>query len=272
MNVPLHYPGSKKRIAPWIIQHMPPHHSYLEPFFGGGAVLFEKCPAPIETVNDLDDDVVNFFRVLQDVESREQLCAWLDYTPYARSVYEESFTNPSRTPVERAAYFAIRSLQSHGFRITEKCGWKKDVYGREAAYAVRYWNELPAALAEMAERLNQVQIEHRPALELIKAFNHSNVLIYADPPYVLSTRGRKQYRHEMSDQDHRELLEALCESRAKVMLSGYECPLYEEYLSGWHKAQIGARAQHNLPRVETLWMNYEPDKQICLGDMLAYTD
>ena len=136
MNIPLHYPGSKKRIAPWIIQYMPPHHSYLEPFFGGGAVLFEKCLAPIETVNDLDDDVVNFFRVLQDVESREQLCAWLDYTPYARSVYEESFTNPSRTPVERAAYFAIRSLQSHGFRITEKCGWKKDVYGREAAYAV----------------------------------------------------------------------------------------------------------------------------------------
>ncbi|MCU7380488.1 DNA adenine methylase [Clostridiales Family XIII bacterium ASD5510] len=258
----LHYPGSKKRISPWIIKHMPPHHSYLEPYFGGGSILFNKTPARIETVNDLDQDVVNFFRVLRDPASREQLQEYLAYTPYARVVYDEAWGTKARLQVERAASFAIRSMQGHGFRSHDKTGWKKDVYGREAAYAVRYYNELPEALASMAARLKEVQIECRPALELIEAFDRSEVLIYADPPYVLSTRGRKQYRHEMMDADHRELLEVLCQSRAKVMLSGYDNKLYDSYLSGWRKEQIAARAQNSLPRVETLWMNFEPMAQM----------
>lgn len=81
---------------------------------------------------------------------------------------------------------------------------------------------------------------------------------YLDPPYVLSTRGRKQYRYEMSDQDHEELLDTSIHSRAKIMLSGYDCELYERYLKGQRKIQIQARAQNSLPRVETLWMNFEP--------------
>lgn len=260
----LHYPGSKRRLAPWIINHMPPHHSYLEAFFGGGAVLFEKEPSKIETVNDLDGDVVNFFRTIRNPESREQLIQWLTYTPYAREIYDETFRSDPKTAVEQAGYFAVRSMQSHGFRLTEKCGWKKDVYGREAAYAVRYWNELPEALALMAARLKGVQIEHKSALELIQAFNHNNVLMYLDPPYVLSTRGRKQYRHEMDDGDHRKLLETVTDSKAMVMLSGYDCDLYQEYLGGWHKEQIPARAQNSLPRTETLWTNFEPVKQTVL--------
>lgn len=260
----LHYPGSKKRIAQWIINQMPTHHSYLEPFFGGGAILFEKPPAPIETVNDLDEDVINFFRVLKNPETRTHLQEWLEYTPYARSVYDETFRKVPDGPIEQAGYFAIRSMQSHGFRLTEKCGWKKDVYGRESAYAVRYWNELPELLAVMATRLKNVQIEHRPALELIRAFNHPGVLMYLDPPYVLSTRGRKQYRHEMSDDDHREMLLEVRGCKAMVMLSGYDCELYNEYLGDWQKAQIDARAQNNHRRVETLWMNFEPAEQLSL--------
>lgn len=252
----LHYPGSKKRIAPWIIEHMPPHHSYLEPYFGGGAILFEKEPSRIETINDLDGDVVNFFRVIRDPESRECLQEWLLYTPYARRVYNEAFEQKPQTQIERAGYFVIRSMQSHGFRLTEKCGWKKDVYGREAAYAVRYWNELPEVIAQMAIRLKGVQIENKPALDLIRAFDHPNVLMYLDPPYVLSTRTRKQYRYEMDDESHRALLETVTQSKAMIMLSGYDCALYQEYLSGWRKEQITARAQNNLPRTETLWMNY----------------
>lgn len=241
---------------------MPQHHSYIEPYFGGGAVLFEKEPSKIETVNDLDGDVVNFFRVLQNPESREKLQQWIAYTPYARKVYDETFERVPETPIERAGYFAVRSMQSHGFRLTEKCGWKKDVHGREAAYAVRYWNELPESLALMAARLKEVQIEHKPAIELIRAFNHENCLIYADPPYVLSTRTRKQYRYEMTDEEHEELLQELCKTKAMVMISGYDCELYNRNLSGWRKEQIPARAQNSLPRTETIWMNYEPTRQV----------
>lgn len=104
--------------------------------------------------------------------------------------------------------------------------------------------------------MKTVQIENRPAMELIRAFNHENVLIYCDPPYVLSTRSRRQYRFEMTDDDHEALLQELRKSRAKVMLSGYENSLYDRYLNGWRKEQIAARAQNTGLRVETLWMNY----------------
>ncbi len=266
MRSVLHYPGGKKRIASWIIKHMPPHHSYLEPYFGCGAVLFAKQPAPIETVNDLDGEVVNFFRVIRDPESREKLRERITYTPYARQAYDEAVRGDPEDPVGRAACFAVKSMQSHGFRMTDDGGWKKDVHGREKAYAVRYWNELPESIAEMAIRLKQVQIENCPALELIKAFDHENVLMYLDPPYVWSTRcGRKQYRHEMSDQDHIELLETITSSKAKVMISGYDCELYDFYLGDWNKVQVAARAQDNRRWTETLWMNYDlEDVQLTL--------
>lgn len=255
MNLQLHYPGSKKRISPWIIQHMPEHHSYLEPFFGGGAVFFAKEPSRIETINDIDGDVINFFSVIKEKESRERLCELVALTPYSREVYDQAYRY-QRDDVSRALAFAVRSMQSHGFRLSEKSGWKKDVYGREAAYAVRYWNRLPEALQYIGRRLKSVQIENRPALELIRAFDHENVLIYCDPPYVLSTRSRRQYRFEMTDDDHEALLQELCKSRAKVMLSGYENSLYDRYLNGWRKEQITARAQNTGLRIETLWMNY----------------
>lgn len=255
MNLQLHYPGSKRRISPWIIQHMPEHHSYLEPFFGGGAVFFAKEPSRIETINDIDGDVINFFSVIKEKESRERLCELVALTPYSREVYDQAYRY-QRDDVSRALAFAVRSMQSHGFRLSEKSGWKKDVYGREAAYAVRYWNRLPEALQYIGRRLKSVQIENRPALELIRAFDHENVLIYCDPPYVLSTRSRRQYRFEMTDDDHEALLQELCKSRAKVMLSGYENSLYDRYLNGWRKEQITARAQNTGLRIETLWMNY----------------
>ena len=255
MNLQLHYPGSKRRISPWIIQHMPEHHSYLEPFFGGGAVFFAQEPSRIETINDIDGDVINFFSVIKEKESRERLCELVALTPYSREVYDQAYRY-QRDDVSRALAFAVRSMQSHGFRLSEKSGWKKDVYGREAAYAVRYWNRLPEALQYIGRRLKSVQIENRPALELIRAFDHENVLIYCDPPYVLSTRSRRQYRFEMTDDDHEALLQELCKSRAKVMLSGYENSLYDRYLNGWRKEQITARAQNTGLRIETLWMNY----------------
>lgn len=256
MRTVLRYPGSKQRIAHWIIGQMPKHHSYLEPYFGGGAILFNKEPSRIETINDLDDDVINLFMVIR--EKREELIEKIVYTPYARAEYDNAFPENTEelTDVERAKNFLIRSGMGYGFRLCEKCGWKKDVYGREAAYAVRYWNDLPEVITNVAHRLKMVQIEHRPAVELIKAFNHDNVLIYADPPYVLSTRGRKQYRHEMTDQDHVELLEVLLQHTGPVMLSGYDNDIYNTYLEGWRKESIPARAEKSLPRVESLWMNY----------------
>ena len=150
----------------------------------------------------------------------------------------------------------------HGFRTTgEKVGWKNDVQGREAAYAANSWCKTPGVIQEAAERLRGVQIENRPALEVISRFNFPNVLIYADPPYLLSTRHGKQYRCEMTENDHAELLDALRAHKGPVLLSGYDSDLYNEKLSDWHREEISVIAQTATKRREVLWMNFEPQQR-----------
>ena len=259
MNAVIKYPGSKWRIADWIIEQFPPHHSYLEPFFGSGAVLFRKERSHIETVNDLDSDVVNFFEWVKT--DPEKLGAEIYWTPYARETYERAWeTQHTETDsLRRAVDFCIRMMMGHGFRTTgERVGWKNDVQGREAAYAASYWCKMPEVILEAAERLRGVQIENRPALELIKRFNYSNVLIYADPPYVLSTRSRAQYHHEMTDAEHGELLEALKAHKGPVLLSGYESALYDDLLRDWHRIDTKSFTQLATARKEVLWMNFKP--------------
>ena len=260
------YPGAKWRIAEWIISHFPEHHSYLEPFFGSGAVLFNKRRSPIETVNDLDGDVVNLF--LQIRENTEQLAEAIYWTPYARAEYERAWAaqRTEADPFRRAVDFYIRMMMGHGFRTTgEKVGWKNDVQGREAAYAAGYWCKTPDAIRQAAERLRKVQIECRPAVELIRRFNFPNVLIYADPPYMMETRHGAQYRNEMTDCQHEELLKVLKDHRGPVVLSGYDNNLYRRMLSGWHRESIQERAQTGGRRVEYIWMNFEPPGQQVFG-------
>ncbi|GAY71418.1 DNA adenine methylase [Streptococcus canis] len=258
----LRYPGSKWNLAKKIVARLPEHKSYLEPYFGSGAVLFNKPVRPIETLNDLNEDVVNLFRVIQS--ESEALREKLLFTPYSRKLYDQAWQVYPDSPVDKALQFIIKSRMSHGFRVTEKSGWKRDVVGRERAYTTKQWNDLPDIVKEMALRLKQVQIESRPALELIKEFNYSDVCMYIDPPYVLSTRSRKQYSHEMTDHDHTELLDVLKESKANILLSGYDSQLYNDQLRSWERLEFAATAEHGLPRTEVLWTNFSPNKQLIL--------
>ena len=249
----LKYPGAKWRIADWILPKMPKHHSYVEPYFGSGALFFCKPPSKIETINDLDNDVVNLFQCIRN--NSEQLCAVISATPFARQEYDNAFLLEAEDPIEKARIFLIKCWQGHGFRTNAyKAGWKNDVQGREAAYAMRNWYRLPGWIMDTVERLKEVQIENRPAVEVIKRFNFENVLIYADPPYVLSTRTGKKYKHEMTDVDHVELLETLLHHKGPVMLSGYDNEMYASCLKGWDKYQIATTAEKGLHRTETLWI------------------
>lgn len=242
-------------MAEQIVSLMPHHRSYLEPFFGSGAVLFNKPPSAIETVNDIDGDVVNFFKVLR--ERPEELVEAISLTPYARDVFDDAHKNRGTDAFDRAYRFAIRSKMGHGFKTYQKTGFKVDVFARERSYCVGCWNRLPADLLEAAARLKGVQIENRPALDLIRRFNHDNVLIYADPPYLMETRGGKQYRHEMTEQDHVDLLEALKQHRGYVILSGYPSELYDRELQGWSVIHRKSYNQNSDQRTEVLWCNFE---------------
>jgi len=266
----LKYPGSKWNIAGKLVNLIPEHHSYVEPFFGSGAVLFNKPESSIETVNDLDSNVVNLFRCIQ--VDAERLARMVMTTPFSREIYDYQFEGKESTiffsDFQKAANFLVCCWQGHGFRTNgNKVGWKNDVQGRERMYALWNWYGLPEGIIEIAERLRKVQIENRPALEVIERFNYDNVFMYIDPPYLLGTRTGKQYAYEMTDAEHEELLKALLQSKAKIMISGYESELYSEYLKKWNKSTFRSCAEHGKPRKEVVWMNYS-EVQMSLNDFL----
>ena len=263
MKATMKYPGSKWRIAKWIISFFPEHHSYLEPFFGSGAILFNKPRSDIETVNDLDGNIVNLFEWIK--KDPERLAREIYYTPYARQIYDAAFGLNPEDSLEKAVNFYVKLNMGHGFRTTgEKVGWKNDVQGREKAYATKEWCSLPDKIMQAAERLRGVQIENLPAVDLIGRFNFSNVLIYADPPYVLNTRHGRQYRYEMNDDDHADLLDALKAHCGPVVLSGYDNDLYNSRLRGWWRKEKISYSQVCSRKKEILWMNFEPVQQINL--------
>lgn len=272
MNAVLKYPGSKWNIARRLTELIPPHHSYIEPFFGSGAVLFNKVPSDIETINDLDSDVINLFRCIQ--QDSERLARLVLTIPFSREVYDSQFEcDLTKTQYissfQQAAGFLIKCWQGQGFRTTGyKVGWKNDVQGRERAYAMWNWYRLPEWIIEIAERLRTVQIENRPALEVINRFNYENVFQYWDPPYLFSTRRGKRYKHEMTDSDHEELLKAALQSKAKIMISGYESEMYNDCLKNWKKETFSSCSEYGDRRTEVIWMNYEQNLQTSIYDFL----
>lgn len=264
MNAVLKYPGAKWRIADWVIGYFPKHHSYLEPFFGSGGVFFKKERSNIETVNDLDGEVVNLFECIKT--DPERLARSVFFTPYSLQIYDKTYSGEVlEDPFDRAVRFLTRCNMGHGFRTTGgRVGWKNDRCGRERAYAAKAWADIPETIIEVGERLRGVQIECSPAAKLIARFNSPDVLIYCDPPYLLSTRRRKQYRFEMTEDDHLELLDVVKRHKGPVLISGYPSNLYDTELSGWAKAHTTSTDQLSRVKNEVLWMNFEPFDQMKL--------
>jgi len=255
----LRYPGAKWRIVPWILEHIPKHHSYVEAYFGSGAVFFNKEKSNIETINDIDNDVVNLFEVIR--KNADELVRQLEMIPYSRAVYERAFKEHTQDSVQRAVNLLIRAWQGHGFKTCTKTGWKNDVQGREKAYCVHNWNRLPAWILEVVERLKEVQIENRPALEVIRRHNFEKCFIYLDPPYLLDTRAGKQYKYEMSEEEHIDLLECIIDMKAKIMISGYDNDLYNKYLKDWNTDYINCQKEYGGLAKEKVWFNYEYQSQ-----------
>lgn len=260
MNPVLKYPGAKWRLSPWILEHMPKHESYLEPFLGSGAVFFNKTKSRLETLNDLDGSVVHFFRTCR--ERPDELAEAISLTPWARQEFADcDFLDDSapESDVERARQFAVRCWMTFGARTRCKTGWRhstgKSVNG--GPDNPKLWRRMPEIVCQVADRLLDAQIECRPALELIREYNGPEVLIYADPPYVKQTRtlNGDQYRHEMTDADHLDLLEALRQHKGPVLLSGYDCPMYREALPDWTVVSKSTTAERAAIRTECLWIN-----------------
>jgi DNA adenine methylase len=259
----LRYHGGKFRLAPWILQFVPEHRCYVEPFGGAAGVLLHKPRSYAEVYNDLDGDIVNFFRVLRDPDLRGQLKKACVLTPYARDEFEQAW-EPTEDAVERARRTAIRAQMGFGSAGATKgrTGFRIDTK-RAYGTAQQLWAEYPEALAFAGQRLTGVLIENRPAIEVMEQHDTPETLHFVDPPYVLHTRvmqGGKggYYRHELTDDDHEELLSALLRLKGMVIVSGYETDLYHDALRGWaaHCTRVRISAGRGAGmRTEVAWIN-----------------
>lgn len=254
MNAILKYPGAKWRIADWIIEHFPSHKVYLEPFFGSGAVLFKKDVSYIETINDLDGNIVNLFRVVR--EHPQELARAIDLTPFARDEFIDCSIQSSDF-IEQARRTLVRYHQSFGTSNSSKRSWR-NVQTAGGPRCATMWSYLPEAICTCCERLKQVQIENTDAIELIKRYNDKDTLIYCDPPYLPETRKKNIYACEMDNEDHMELLSVLKVSKSKIILSGYDNEMYNSALQDWYTDEKRTVAQMGLHRTEKLWMNFAP--------------
>ena len=248
----LRYPGSKWSIAGEIVSHFGNHYHYVEPYFGSGAVFFTKEPSPHEFLNDTNHLVVNFFRVLRD---RTDELQWaLETTPWSREEYSHSHIETG-DELEDARRFVIRVWQAHASDLAKKTGWKnRGAKQRARGMSVR-WQRVPAELAELAVRLQDAEIESRPAVEVMRRFSASDCLIYADPPYLPSTRTQKMYGQEMTEEHHVEMLEVLMEHEGPAVLSGYDNELYNSRLRDWEQISVKPpKVEKAAVRTERLWI------------------
>lgn len=253
----LRWHGGKFRLAPWIISHMPTHRVYVEPFGGAASVLMRKPRAKSEVWNDLDGDLFNLFDVLRGPNAAAVIRA-VSLTLFSRADFDIAY-EPTDDPVERARRLLIRSHQGFGSNgANQRTGWRSKGY-RAGALPQHNWAAMPEVLSDVVERLRGVCIERDDARDVMARYDESDALHYVDPPYHFATRtdAGHDYAHEMSDDDHADLLAFLPTLKGKVMLSGYPHPQYDEALSDWTRIERAALADGARKRVEVLWCNFK---------------
>lgn len=252
----LRYPGSKWTLASTIVAQFQPHFHYVEPYFGSGAVFFSKEPSPHEVLNDSNSAVVNLFQILRD--HTEDLCWALETTPWSRDEYDRS-DEVTGNAVEDARRFVVRCWQAHASDLAKKTGWKNRGVHQRAGGMSHRWQKVPDQLRTLAWRLSDAEIENRPALDVIRRHSAPDCLIYADPPYPHVTRTQHMYASEMSDAEHRLLLDALLAHPGPVVVSGYSNEMYDQALSTWDRLTAKApKAEKGSARVEVLWVKPKP--------------
>lgn len=272
------YPGGKARIAGWIADHLPPPGSFnvfVDVFGGSGSVLLEvmrRCELSGKRVlfvfNDLDNEIVNFFRVLRDPELRQKLQEALTWTPYARTEYMACLeASPTDDPVGKARRFFVLRQQSYGGHGASKGQWQ---YHMEAGWqksGPQRWLSSREKIERFGMVFQKVQVECLDFADLIRRYDRQGVLFYNDPPYYPDTREENNLYHlEMTREQHQELAEILNGIKGMAALSGYRCPEYDEWYSGWERHDLnvichlssvgGEKYRGDRPgRVESLWLN-----------------
>lgn len=260
--------GGKFSHLDWLLPLLPDCFHYCEPFAGSGAVLINRIPSPVETYNDIDGEVVNFFKVLR--EKKEVLIEQIALTPFSREEFSKACElDPDLTEIERARRFYIRARQVRtGLAQTASLGrWAncKNTSRSGMSGVISRWLGGVEQLEYIADRLLRVQIENRNASDVIRLYDSKETLFYCDPPYIHETRGdKKAYSFEMDDSQHRVLADVLNKVKGMVAISNYDCKLMNELYPEpkWKKIFSTEKTIHSTKdkRQEVLWVNYDLQK------------
>lgn len=255
--------GGKFSHLEWLLPLLPVCHHYCEPFAGSAAVLLNREPSPVETYNDIDGDVVNFFRVLRD--KPDELTRAIALTPFSREEFHLAIYGDTEdvSDVELARRFYVRARQARtGLAQTATLGrWAncKDTSRAGMSGVVSRWLGGVEGLTDIAERLLRVQIENRPAVDVIRLYDGKDTLFYCDPPYLHETRGdAKAYGFEMSDEEHAALAFVLRSIQGKAAVSGYRSDQMDTWYANWRRFDAPVKTTHSVkqPRQECVWLNY----------------
>jgi DNA adenine methylase len=251
----LRYHGGKWRIAPWIVAHFPPHRVYVEPFGGAASVLLRKPPAQVEVYNDLDEEVVNVFRVLRDPATAAELERVLRLTPYSRAEWSATYgpADPD-TPVERARRLIVRAFLGHGTKgpvSPNRTGFHTALSDAAGYTRVTSWNRMPDSVLIVTERLRSVLIEECDGVEVSRRFDAPDALHYVDPPYL---GYHQHYRVPFTRADHERLADHLHALHGTVVLSGYPHPVLDALYAGWRRVERPHAAFGAAARTEVLWI------------------
>lgn len=264
INTPFGYFGSKNKIALQLSENLPPHNCWVEAFCGSAALTLRKLPSPIEIINDVDNEIVNFFEQLRN--NPEELYRLIELTPYAEmELFTARINGNGISKLERARRFLVQSMMAINGVFGEQPGGfsYSDSYSRNGHDArVNRWNNLPERLKLVVQRLKNVRIENKDARRLLKRYlNRPATLVYLDPPYFAErTNG---YSHEANNEKfHTELLKLSNKAKCMIFISGYENELYDAILTekkGWQKKTIETNTKDSKgqshPRTEVVWMN-----------------
>ena len=261
----LRWYGGKWRIAPWIISHFPPHRVYVEPFGGAASVLLRKVRSHVEVYNDLDGEVVNLFRVLRSKPLAARLLVDIKLTPFSRREFFIA-SKSSRSKYLRALNIIKRSFFGFGSLGKKRTTGFKSNSKKSKRSPAWDWKSYPDSLVHAVERLRGVMIEDRPAQQIIKGHDSTETLFYCDPPYVMSSRSKKEkiYYCEMTDQDHEELAAALRKVKGHVVISGYRTELYNRLYKGWDRFDCKTRALNQKETVESIWVKPQKNRDLDL--------
>ncbi len=267
-SAPIKWHGGKTYLAARIIELMPDHTHYVEPFFGGGAVFFRKPIGKVEEhseiINDLYGELANFWKVLKSKRHFKEFQRQVSLTPFSKPVWEDAMHSTQKTMVDRACAFFIRYRQSRQGLGRDFATMSRSRTRRGMNEQVSSWLSAIDGLEEAHERLKRVVIYSEPACDVIAREDSVDTFFYCDPPYLKETRAvPNAYSFEMSNDEHERLLDALGSTKGKFLLSGYPSDTYDKAANrfGWNRTDTKIDNKASSKKVkqiktECLWSNY----------------